>query len=148
MTAAEIVQKAKSLYPIKKEQLCNSDGTEYIEDDVLKFEREAYIKGYQDAIEEITSIQKDFEVLRKDYDRLEHDYSTCLWYFTDGLLSKTNYEIKTLETLILDTIEKYRDEGYQQAKRNAIKKAEEWIKQNCIWDTKFIEALRKEMEKD
>ncbi len=52
----------------------------------------------------------------KDYDRLEHDYSCCLCYFTNNRLSKTNYEINGLLTVICDTIGDYIDEGYNHAK--------------------------------
>lgn len=38
----------------------------------------------------------------KDYDRLERDYSILLCHVTDGLLSKTNYEINGLLTVIGD----------------------------------------------
>ena len=52
----------------------------------------------------------------KDYDRLEHDYSCCLCYFTNNRLSKTNYEINGLLTVICDTIGDYIDKGYNHAK--------------------------------
>ena len=55
---------------------------------------------------------KDIIFKIKDYDRLENDYSTCLYYFTNGRLSKTNYEIRGLETLITDVITEYHEEGY------------------------------------
>ncbi len=70
---------------------------------------------------------KDILFKIKDYDRLEHDYSTCLYYFTNGRLSKTGYEIKTLETLICDTISEYEEEGYN----HAVEKAVKWLGDNA-----------------
>ena len=63
---------------------------------------------------------KDIIFKIKDYDRLEHDYSACLYYFTNGRLSKTTYEIRGLETVICDTIGEYMDEGKQHAKDEII----------------------------
>lgn len=59
---------------------------------------------------------KDIIFKAKDYDRLESDYSSCLCYFTNNRLSKTNYEINGLITVICDTIGEYIDEGYNHAK--------------------------------
>lgn len=36
--------------------------------------------------------------------------------------------------------------GYEQAEEDTIKRAENWIKENVIWNTKFIERFRKAME--
>ena len=87
---------------------------------------------------------KDIIYKIKDYDRLEHDYSTCLCYFTNNRLSKTTYEIRGLETVICDTIGEYQEEGY----KHAIEKAEDWIKQNCVWNKKFIKSFRDYMEEE
>jgi hypothetical protein len=62
----------------------------------------------------------------KDYDRLESDYCTCLCYFTNNKMSKPNYQIDAVETVISDSIGEYIDEGYNEATRKAI----EWIKDN------------------
>ncbi len=39
----------------------------------------------------------------KDYDRLEYDYSCVLHYATSGKMSKTNYELETIYTIIDET---------------------------------------------
>ena len=62
----------------------------------------------------------------KDYDRLESDYCTCLCYFTNNKMSKPNYKIDAVETVISDSIGEYMDEGYNEATRKAI----EWLKEN------------------
>ena len=38
----------------------------------------------------------------KDYDRLEYDYSCVLQHATSGKMSKTNYELDTIYTIIND----------------------------------------------
>ena len=70
---------------------------------------------------------KDIIYKIKDYDRLEHDYSTCLCYFTNNRLSKTTYEIRGLETVICDTIGEYHEEGY----KHALEVAMEWLNENA-----------------
>ena len=62
----------------------------------------------------------------KDYDRLESDYCTCLCYFTNNKMSKPNYKIDAVETVISDSIGEYIDEGYNEATRKAI----EWLEEN------------------
>jgi hypothetical protein len=62
----------------------------------------------------------------KDYDRLESDYCTCLCYFTNNKMSKPNYKIDAVKTVILDSIGEYMDEGYNEATRKAI----EWLEEN------------------
>ena len=52
---------------------------------------------------------KDIIFKIKDYDRLEHDYACILWYITNGWLSKTNYKVDGLYTVI-DNILTERDE--------------------------------------
>ena len=47
---------------------------------------------------------KDIIFKIKDYDRLEHDYACILDYITDGRLSKTNYRIEGLYTVIDDIL--------------------------------------------
>ena len=70
---------------------------------------------------------KDIIFKIKDYDRLEHDYSLCLCYFTNNRLSKTNYEIRGLETVICDTIWEYHEEGYKRAIEDVFKWMEEHL---------------------
>ena len=62
----------------------------------------------------------------KDYDRLESDYCTCLCYFTNNRMSKSNYMIEVVEEVITESIGEYFDEGYNEATRKAI----EWLKEN------------------
>lgn len=88
---------------------------------------------------------KDILFKIKDYDRLEHDYSTCLWYFTDGLLSKTNYEIKTLEAVLGDTISRYVEEGYSRAEKDIIALIESRISE-ILGDAQPHPALRAELQ--
>ena len=47
---------------------------------------------------------KDIIFKIKDYDRLEHDYACILDYITDGRLSKTNYRVEGLYTVIDDIL--------------------------------------------
>lgn len=47
---------------------------------------------------------KDIIFKIKDYDRLEHDYACILDYITDGRLSKTNYRVDGLYTVIDDIL--------------------------------------------
>lgn len=89
----------------------------------------------------------------KDYDRLQHDYSLCLCYFTNNRLSKTNYEIRALETLICDTIGEYQEEGYEQAKKQLALTAESigciieiWLE--TLRDGKWREAEREDVCKE
>ena len=93
----------------------------------------------------------------KDYDRLESDYCTCLCYFTNNKMSKPNYQIDAVESVISDSIGEYMDEGYNEATRKAI----EWLKENkdkYLYNTgekgeyiptcssKMIEEFRKAMK--
>lgn len=66
---------------------------------------------------------KDIIFKVKDYDRLENDYCTCLCYFTNNRMSKPNYVLKEVETVITDTIGEYMEEGYQQAVEDFMEKA-------------------------
>ena len=75
---------------------------------------------------EIIKRIKDIIFKIKDYDRLESDYCTCLCYFTNNKMSKPNYKIDAVETVISDSIGEYMDEGYNEATRKAI----EWISNN------------------
>ena len=69
---------------------------------------------------------KDIIFKIKDYDRLESDYCTCLCYFTNNKMSKPNYKIEAVETVINDSIGEYIDEGYDYATEKAV----EWLKNN------------------
>ena len=69
---------------------------------------------------------KDIIYKIKDYDRLESDYCTCLDYATDSKMSKPNYHIEDVKTVITDTISDYIEEGYDRAIEIAI----EWLDKN------------------
>lgn len=81
----------------------------------------------------------------KDYDRLEHDYSLCLCYFTNNRLSKTNYEIRGLETIICDTIGEYMDEGERHAKERVISIIESRLSE-LLGDAQPTPILRYELQ--
>lgn len=76
---------------------------------------------------EIIERIKDIIFKIKDYDRLENDYCTCLCYFTNSRMSKPNYVLKEVETVITDTINEYMEEGYQQAEKDFMEKACEYL---------------------
>lgn len=61
---------------------------------------------------------KDILFKIKDYDRLEHDYSCILCYITDGLLSKTNYEVKGLYTIIDDILTERDEQTRREAEKD------------------------------
>ena len=69
---------------------------------------------------------KDIIYKIKDYDRLESDYCTCLDYATDSKMSKPNYHIEDVKTVISDTLYEYIEEGYDRAVKIAI----EWLDNN------------------
>ena len=71
---------------------------------------------------------KDIIFKIKDYDRLESDYCTCLCYFTNNKMSKPNYQLESVLTVIGESTTEYIDYGYNYAKE----KAEEWIKNNLM----------------
>lgn len=66
---------------------------------------------------------KDIIFKVKDYDRLENDYCTSLCYFTNNRMSKPNYVLKEVETVITDAIGEYMEEGYQQAEKDFMEKS-------------------------
>lgn len=68
---------------------------------------------------------KDIIFKIKDYDRLESDYYTCLCYFTNNRMSKPNYELGTVVTVIGDAIGEYMLQGYDAA----TEKAEMWLRE-------------------
>lgn len=63
---------------------------------------------------------KDILFKIRDYDRLEYDYSVFLCYATDGLLSKTNYEIKGLLTAYDDIITEHDEQTIMETKECVI----------------------------
>lgn len=79
---------------------------------------------------EIIDRIKDIIFKIKDYDRLEHDYCYCLCYFTNNKMSKPNYMLKEVETVITDSIGEYIDEGYNGAKEELVEKFTDWFKSN------------------
>lgn len=87
---------------------------------------------------------KDMIFKIKDYDRLESDYSRCLYYFTNGRLSKTGYKIDELETLICDTIGEYMDDGERNAKEEIIKLIESRLSE-LLGDAQPTPILRYEL---
>ena len=97
---------------------------------------------------------KDIIFKIKDYDRLENDYCTCLCYFTNNKMSKPNYLLKEVETVITDTIGEYMDEGYQQAEEDFMEEACKYLEPIIFsmnlgdrQDTdKFIEDFKKHMK--
>ena len=87
---------------------------------------------------------KDIIFKIKDYDRLAHDYSLCLCYFTNNRLSKTTYEIKGLETIILDTIGGYQEEGYKHGIEDAVRVLESRLS-DILGDAQPAPVLRAEL---
>ena len=90
---------------------------------------------------------KDIIYKIKDYDRLESDYCTCLDYATDSKMSKPNYHIETVKTVISDTISEYIEEGYDMAVEIAI----EWLDKNYgRFETKqeAIEDFKNNLKED
>ena len=79
---------------------------------------------------EIIDKIKDIIFKIKDYDRLEHDYCYCLCYFTNNKMSKPNYKLSAVETVINDSIGEYIDEGYNGAKEELVETFTEWFKSN------------------
>lgn len=75
----------------------------------------------------IISRIKDIIFKIKDYNRLESDYCTCLCYFTNNKMSKPNYKIDVVETVIADSIGEYIDEGYDCAKKDFMEEAKAWF---------------------
>jgi len=67
----------------------------------------------------------------KDYDRLESDYCTCLDYATNSQMSKPNYDINVVKSVILDAKAECMNHGYLHAKEELIdtfiEKAEEFL---------------------
>lgn len=58
----------------------------------------------------------------KDYDRLEHDYACILSYITNGLLSKTNYKVEELYTVIGDILTERDECTWKEAEKEIIEK--------------------------
>ena len=61
----------------------------------------------------------------KDYDRLEHDYSCILCYITNGQLSKTNYKVEELYTVIDDILTERDERTWKEAEKEIIEKLKE-----------------------
>ena len=61
----------------------------------------------------------------KDYDRLEHDYACILSYITNGLLSKTNYKVEELYTVIGDILTERDECTWKEAEKEIIEKLKE-----------------------
>lgn len=97
---------------------------------------------------------KDIIFKVKDYDRLENDYCTCLCYFTNNRMSKPNYVLKEVETVITDAIGEYMEEGYHQAEQDFMEKSCKYLEPIIFSmnlgdrpDTnKFIEDFKKHMK--
>ena len=65
---------------------------------------------------------KDIIFKIKDYDRLEHDYACILDYITDGRLSKTNYRVDGLYTVIDDILTERDECTRKEVEKDIIKK--------------------------
>lgn len=61
----------------------------------------------------------------KDYDRLEHDYACILWYITNGRLSKTNYKVDGLYTIIDDILTERDECTRKEVEKEIIEKLKE-----------------------
>lgn len=68
---------------------------------------------------------KDIIFKIKDYDRLEHDYACILDYITDGRLSKTNYRVDGLYTVIDDILTERDERTRKEVEKEIIEKLKE-----------------------
>lgn len=102
-------------------------------------------------------IEKIKDILFKinDYDRLENDYCICLDYATNSQMTKPNYDINVVKSVIVDTKAECMNYGFLKAKEELIEKAEEFLYKKlnngdmeCGDMERFIEEFKKYIKEE